>query len=271
MLRWNGGIWKRPTVRILDSLGCLSRVTKSKEKCQPLRMSLLFRCCRPRGWRFLNLAADAVHVCVSIWIEPRGGEGVPMGGGAESSVRGEDSDSNEQCLSAPRTIPTYSQAGSLQRRVGRPSWPSVPHGKYLTLTVVAHVCHITCRFRQNTHCMYDVCWIYVLARRKDFTLSWCINCHFCTHYQLFFWHLHYPEDLHPTTHTKPGCWTPFSQRRPPVFVIFASRTGRVSILLRKAISLSSVPHCSAALLEPGLWQETTGSGWRLPENVGCPV
>lgn len=123
MLRWNGGIWKRPTVRILDSLGCLSRVTKSKEKCQPLRMSLLFRCCRPRGWRFLNLAADAVHVCVSIWIEPRGGEGegVPMGGGAESSVRGEDSDSNEQCLSAPRTIPTYSQAGSLQRRVGRPS------------------------------------------------------------------------------------------------------------------------------------------------------
>lgn len=43
----------------------------------------------------------------------------------------------------------------IARRVPGPSQPSFPHGKYLTLTV-AHVCHITRRFRKEEkkkHCM----------------------------------------------------------------------------------------------------------------------
>lgn len=104
-------------------------VTKSKEGCQPLGMSLLFRCCRWCGWSFLGLAADAVHVCVSLWIEPHEGEGgVPMGGGAESSVRGEYSDSNEQCLSAPHSIPLILRQARCKGESADPRYPVFPMG-----------------------------------------------------------------------------------------------------------------------------------------------
>lgn len=69
------------------------------------------------------------------------------GGDAESPVRGDDSDSYEQCLFALVPHPLIS-GRPFARRVPGPSQPSFPHGKYLTLTV-AHVCHITRRFRRK--------------------------------------------------------------------------------------------------------------------------
>lgn len=56
---------------------------------------------------------------------------------AELNVRGDDSDSYEQRLSAPvLTPPPHLFSGRpIARRVPGPSQPSFPHGKYLTLTV----------------------------------------------------------------------------------------------------------------------------------------
>ncbi len=75
----------------------------------------------------------------------RATQGVPVEGGAELPVRGDDSDSYEQCFFAPVPHPLIS-GRPFARRVPGPSQPSFPHGKYLTLTV-AHVCIITGRFR----------------------------------------------------------------------------------------------------------------------------
>lgn len=72
------------------------------------------------------------------------------GGDAEWTVRGDDSDSYERRLSAPplpRPRPTPPLILRPQCEES-PSQPSFPHGKYLTLTV-AHVCHITRRFRRG--------------------------------------------------------------------------------------------------------------------------
>lgn len=52
--------------------------------------------------------------------------------------------------------PLYSQAGPAW---GASSQPCFPHGKYLTLSV-AHVCHLTCRFRRKKT-LY-VWWVLIL-------------------------------------------------------------------------------------------------------------
>lgn len=131
-------------------------VAKGKEKKKKSRwswnISLTFRHCKLCWWsRFLRLAADSVHVCVlcgSIFAYGQSHtEGLPWKG-MQSWVWGVMTVTPMNNASLPLSHPSYSQAGPFARRVPGPSQPSFPHGKYLTLTV-AHVCHISCRFRRK--------------------------------------------------------------------------------------------------------------------------
>lgn len=117
---------------------------------------------------------------------------VPVEGDAELTVRGDETVTPMNNASVPVPPPLFS-GRPIARRVPRPSQPSFPHGKYLTLTV-AHVCHITLRFRRrkkknkNKKTLY-VWWMMELCNRspmkRHFILLWCINClehtYICTH------------------------------------------------------------------------------------------
>lgn len=152
---------------------------------------------------------------------------VPVEGDAELTVRGDETVTPMNNASVPVPPPLFS-GRPIARRVPRPSQPSFPHGKYLTLTV-AHVCHITLRFRRRKkkktktkkHCMYDEWWSYVIGARWKDILFFCgaltvWNTHTFAHTycQHFFWHLHYPRYRHtlttpplpppPSPHPKPG-------------------------------------------------------------------
>lgn len=87
---------------------------------------------------------------------------------------------------APLPNPPLISGRPIARRVPGPSQPSFPHGKYLTLTV-AHVCHITCRFRrEKKHCMYDEWWSYIIGSWWKEVLFFCgaltvWNTYICTH------------------------------------------------------------------------------------------
>lgn len=157
-------------------------------------------CCR------LGACMCVVREYISVWTEPHGGFQW-RGCRVDSTVRGDDSDSYEQCFSAPNPNPNPLFSGRpIARRVPGPSQPSFPHGKYLTLTV-AHVCHITRRFRRGKkkHCMYDEWWSYVIGAWWKDVLFFCgaltvWNTYICTHLlSHFFWHLHYPRYWHTST------------------------------------------------------------------------
>lgn len=130
-------------------------------------------CCR------LDACVCVVREYISVWTEPHGGFQW-RGCRVDSTVRGDDSDSYEQCFSAPNPNPNPLFSGRpIARRVPGPSQPSFPHGKYLTLTV-AHVCHITRRFRRGKKKTLYVWWMMELCNRslmkRCFILLWCINC-----------------------------------------------------------------------------------------------
>lgn len=124
--------------------------------------------------------------------------------------------------SAPVPPPLFS-GRPIARRVPGPSQPSFPHGKYLTLTV-AHVCHITRRFRRRREkkTLY-VWWMMELCNRspmkRHFILLWCINClehtYICTHLLSTLLltpalpqvstHTHNPPPPSPPPHPNQGC------------------------------------------------------------------
>lgn len=112
---------------------------------------------------------------------------------------------------APLPNPPLISGRPIARRVPGPSQPSFPHGKYLTLTV-AHVCHITCRFRRGKKTLY-VWWMMELYNRilmkRSFILLWCINC-------LEHIHLHTPcYHTSSNTCTTPRYWTHIHTFPPP--------------------------------------------------------
>lgn len=153
---------------------------------QPWNISLVFRWCELCWWScFLHRGADSVHACVlhgsiiSVWTEPHAGfqwrgcrvdcEGWWQWLLWTTPLCAHPIPSHPN----PPTPPHPPNSGRpIARRVPGPSQPSFPHGKYLTLTV-AHVCHITCRFRRKNHCMYDEWWSYIIGAWWKEVLFFC--------------------------------------------------------------------------------------------------
>lgn len=209
---------------------------------------------------------------------------------------------------APLPNPPLISGRPIARRVPGPSQPSFPHGKYLTLTV-AHVCHITCRFRREKKTLY-VWWMMELYNRilmkRSFILLWCINCleHIHLHTPCYhtssntcttprYWtHIHTFPPPTPPPHPKPGMckhgphlasttFLCYSSPPPPkkgeskdgclrVYSMFLRKKQKMRELNYFDLILSLVWHYLAALWEPRLWRETTGSG--LDERqAGCVI
>lgn len=148
--------WTALFVFLLKMASLVWVLSKSR---QSWNISLVFRRCKLCWWScILHHGADSVRACVLRGRKLVYGQSHMQGssgGDAESTVRSDDRDSYEQCLFAP-VPPSPSPLISgrpIARRVPGPSQPSFPHGKYLTLTV-AHVCHITRRFRRKKNLLY---------------------------------------------------------------------------------------------------------------------
>lgn len=121
---------------------------------------------------------------ISVWTEPHGGF---QWRGCRVDCEGWWQWLQWTMPLCPCPTPLFS-GRPIARRVPGPSQPSFPHGKYLMLSV-AHVCHITHRFRRGKkHCMYDEWWSYGIGSWWKDILFFCgaltvkEHTYICTHH-----------------------------------------------------------------------------------------